>query len=158
MIFNSRVGVSASEGPRLASNRAFGLRGERFLGLGIQQMDKKRLEVLKKQLEQRRDDLRSTMTKNAQDGREASEESSQDIADRATSSYTKEFLFTQSANDRNLLQMVEGALVRISEGTYGDCVSCGNEINPKRLEAVPWARHCIGCQEKLEKGELEAAR
>lgn len=121
-------------------------------------MDKKRLEVLKKQLEQRRDDLRSTMTKNAQDGREASEESSQDIADRATSSYTKEFLFTQSANDRNLLQMVEGALVRISEGTYGDCVSCGNEINPKRLEAVPWARHCIGCQEKLEKGELEAAR
>ena len=121
-------------------------------------MDKKRVEVFKKQLEQRRDDLRTTMSKNAQDGREAGEESAQDIADRATSSYTKEFLFTQSANDRNLLQMVEGALVRMNEGTYGECISCGNEINSKRLEAVPWTRHCIACQEKLEKGELEAAR
>jgi len=119
--------------------------------------DKKKHETLKKHLEQRRDDLRATMAKNAADGREVGEETSQDIADRATSSYTKEFLFTQSANDRNLLQMVEGALVRMNEGTYGECISCGNEINPKRLEAVPWTRHCIACQEKLEKGELEAA-
>ena len=121
-------------------------------------MDKKKIETIKRELEQRRQDLHTTMTKNAQDGRAAGEESAQDIADRATSSYTKEFLFTQSANDRHLLQMVEGALVRINEGTYGECISCGNEINPKRLEAVPWARHCIACQEKLEKGELEAAR
>jgi DnaK suppressor protein len=121
-------------------------------------MDKKKIETLKKQLEQRRDDLRSAMAKNAQDGREVTEDSAQDIADRATNSYTKEFLFTQNANDRNLLQMVEGALVRINEGTYGECISCGNEINAKRLEAVPWARHCIACQEKLEKGELEPAR
>ncbi len=120
-------------------------------------MDKKKLEVLRTQLEQRRDSLRNAMSKNAQDGREAGEEMAQDIADRATSSYNKEFLFTQSNNDRQLLQMVEGALVRISEGVYGECVSCGNEINSKRLEAVPWARHCIACQEKLENGELEAA-
>lgn len=124
----------------------------------VRTMDKKTLETFKKKLEQRRDDLRATMAKNAQDGRDASEDTANDIADRATNSYTKEFLFTQSANDRNLLQMVEGALVRINEGTFGDCVSCGNEINSRRLEAVPWARHCIACQEKLEKGELEAAR
>jgi DnaK suppressor protein len=36
-------------------------------------------------------------------------------------------------------------------------VNCGNEINPKRLEAVPWTRYCIACQEKLEKGLLEEA-
>jgi RNA polymerase-binding transcription factor len=121
-------------------------------------MDKKKFDTQRKQLEQRRDGLRAMMAKNAQDGREVNEESAQDIADRASSSYTKEFLFTQSANDRNLLQMVEGALIRINEGTYGECVSCGNEINAKRLEAVPWARHCIACQEKQEKGELEATR
>jgi DnaK suppressor protein len=121
-------------------------------------MDKKKLDTIKEQLEKRREDLRATMVKTAQDGREANEDDAQDIADRATNSYTKEFLFTQSANDRNLLQMVEGALIRISEGTYGECVSCGNEINARRLEAVPWARHCIACQEKIEKGELEAAR
>lgn len=121
-------------------------------------MDKKKLDTIKQQLERRREDLRNTMAKNAQDGREANEDAAQDIADRATNSYTKEFLFTQTANDRNLLHMVEGALVRINEGTYGECVSCGNDINPRRLEAVPWARHCIACQEKIEKGELEAAR
>jgi DnaK suppressor protein len=30
-------------------------------------------------------------------------------------------------------------------------------VNTKRLEAVPWARYCIDCQEKMEKGQLEEA-
>lgn len=157
MIFNSRLRMERFREGKRSFGRIASYPGQRTPQLGTK-MEKKRLDTIKKQLEQRREDLRATMTKNAQDGREANEESAQDIADRATNSYTKEFLFTQSANDRNLLQMVEGALVRINEGTYGECVSCGNEINPRRLEAVPWARHCIACQEKLEKGELEAAR
>jgi len=43
------------------------------------------------------------------------------------------------------------------KGSFGECISCGKEINAKRLEAVPWTRHCIECQEKLEKGQLEEA-
>ncbi|HEX3323152.1 MAG TPA: TraR/DksA family transcriptional regulator [Terriglobales bacterium] len=120
-------------------------------------MDKKKLEAFKKRLETRQQELRRTVVRNEQDGRTADEDSAQDIADRAASSYTKEFLFSQSNNDRQLLQMVEAALSRIREGTFGECVSCGKEINTKRLEAVPWTRHCIECQEKLEKGELETA-
>ena len=76
-------------------------------------------------------------------------------ADRAASSYTKEFLFHQSNNERQLLQAVEGALARIRQGSFGECVNCGEEINAKRLEAVPWTRYCIDCQEKLEQGLLE---
>jgi DnaK suppressor protein len=53
--------------------------------------------------------------------------------------------------------MVENALSRIREGTFGECISCGKDINAKRLEAVPWTRHCIECQEKLEQGILEEA-
>jgi DnaK suppressor protein len=120
-------------------------------------MDKKKLETFKKKLETRQQELRRTVVRNEQDGRTADEDSAQDIADRAANSYTKEFLFSQSNNDRQLLQMVDGALGRIREGTFGECVSCGKEINAKRLEAVPWTRHCIECQEKLEKGELEQA-
>ena len=120
-------------------------------------MDKKKLEAFKKKLETRQQELRRTVVRNEQDGRTADEDSAQDIADRAANSYTKEFLFSQSNNDRQLLQMVDGALGRIREGTFGECVSCGKEINAKRLEAVPWTRHCIECQEKLEKGELEQA-
>src|SRR5712692_10528128 len=122
-----------------------------------QAMDKKKLEQFKKRLEERQQDLRRTVTRTEQDGRAADLDSAQDIADRAASSYNKEFLFHQSNNDRQLLQMVEGALSRIREGVFGQCISCGAEINAKRLEAVPWTRYCIECQEKLEKGQLEQA-
>src|SRR5258707_15731144 len=119
-------------------------------------MDKKKLETFKKRLETRQQDLRRTVSRTQADGRSADEDTAQDIADRAASSYTKEFLFSQSNNDRQLLQMVETALQRIREGEFGECVNCGNEINAKRLEAVPWTRYCIECQEKLEKGQLES--
>jgi len=118
-------------------------------------MDKKKLDTFKKRLETRQLELRRTVTRTQADGRTADEDTAQDIADRASSSYTKEFLFSQSNNERQLLQMVEGALARIREGSFGECISCGREINPKRLEAVPWTRHCIECQEKLEQGILE---
>jgi RNA polymerase-binding transcription factor len=118
-------------------------------------MDKKKLDVFKKRLEDRQRELRQNVSRTAQDGREADLETAQDVADRAANSYTKEFLFSQSNSERQILQMVEGALVSIREGSFGECISCGEEINPKRLEAVPWTRHCIACQEKLEQGLLE---
>ena len=121
-------------------------------------MDKKKLDTFKKRLEERQQALRRTVSRTEEDGRTADQDTAQDIADRAASSYTKEFLFSQSNNDRQLLQMVEVALQRIREGTFGECLACGNEINPKRLEAVPWTRHCIECQEKVEQGQLEEAK
>jgi DnaK suppressor protein len=121
-------------------------------------MDKKKLDYFRKRLESRQSELRRMVSRTEQDGRTVDEDSAQDIADRAASSYNKEFLFSQSNNDRQLLAMVEGALERIRQGSFGECISCGKEINSKRLEAVPWTRHCIECQEKLEKGMLEEAQ
>ncbi len=118
-------------------------------------MEKKRVEHFKKLLESRQQELRRQVSNRQQDGRSQPEDIAQDIADRAASSYNKEFLFTQSTTERQLLGMVESALGRIREGTFGECISCGREINARRLEAVPWARYCIECQEKLEKGQLE---
>lgn len=120
-------------------------------------MDKKKLDAFKKRLETRQQELRRIVNRTQADGRSADEESTQDIADRAASSYNKEFLFSQSNNERQLLQMVEKALLRIRQGSFGECIHCGKEINAKRLEAVPWTRHCIDCQEKLENGMLEEA-
>jgi DnaK suppressor protein len=118
-------------------------------------MEKKKLEYFRKRLETRQQELRRTVSRTEQDGRTVDEDSAQDVADRAASSYTKEFLFSQSNNDRQILAMVENALSRIREGSFGECIACGTEINAKRLEAVPWTRHCIECQEKLEQGLLE---
>jgi DnaK suppressor protein len=119
-------------------------------------MDKQKLDHYRKLLEARRINLRASVARTEEDGRAAQvTDSAQDIADRASSSYQKEFLFARSNNDRQFLQMVEHALSNIAEGSYGECENCGNDINERRLEAVPWARHCISCQEKLERGELE---
>jgi len=120
-------------------------------------MDKKKLDSFKKKLEERLQALRKAVSRIEEDGRIADQGVAQDVADRAADSYTKEFLFSQSNTDRVLLDMVDRALKRIRDGTFGECVSCGNEINPKRLEAVPWALYCIACQEKKEKGLLEEA-
>ena len=117
-------------------------------------MEKKRLELYKKQLLERRKQLQETVSRTEQDGREADEEAAQDIADKATNSYTKEFLFKKSNDDRFILQLVQEALERMEGGSYGSCVACGGEMQQKRLDAVPWARHCIECQEKQEQGAL----
>ena len=118
-------------------------------------MEKKKLDYFRKRLETRQQELRRTVTRTEQDGRTVDEDSAQDVADRAASSYTKEFLFSQSNNERQILAMVEGAISRIREGSFGECISCGREIKSKRLEAVPWTQHCIECQEKREQGLLE---
>ena len=117
-------------------------------------MDKKQIEHYKKRLLERKLQLLDTVSKTEQDGRVADEEAAQDIADKATNSYTKEFLFKKSNDDRFILQLVQEALDRLENGGFGRCVACGGEVQQKRLEAVPWARHCIACQEKQEQGSL----
>ena len=54
---------------------------------------------------------------------------------------------------RNLertLQQVEEALSRFDNGEYGVCKSCGNSIDPARLQALPHATRCLNCQRRVE--------
>ena len=117
-------------------------------------MDKRRLELYKKRLLERQEQLVEIVSKTEQDGRQTDEEPAQDLADKASNSYTKEFLFKKSNDDRFILLLIEEALQRMNDGAFGVCVECGGEMQPKRLEAVPWARHCIECQEKQDQGLL----
>jgi DnaK suppressor protein len=50
------------------------------------------------------------------------------------------------------LQAVEAALARLNDGTYGTCARCGRPIATERLEALPWAAHCIDCQQLVDRG------
>jgi DnaK suppressor protein len=49
-------------------------------------------------------------------------------------------------NEQDLLAQVNAALQRIEQGTYGICDNCGQPINEKRLEALPWAALCLNCE------------
>lgn len=55
-------------------------------------------------------------------------------------------------NAQRLLHDVEAALARLDAGTYGKCVRCGRDINPRRLDALPAASYCLDCQEAVERG------
>lgn len=117
-------------------------------------MDKKRLDYYKKKLTTRREELLKAIARTEQEGREADEDPTVDLADKAANSYTKEFLFGQTHNDRSLLQLVDEALTRIRGGNFGLCIQCQEELQQKRLEAVPWTRYCLPCQQKQEQGLL----
>jgi DnaK suppressor protein len=117
-------------------------------------MDQKKLKLFKERLERRKQEILLAYNRNKGYGKEADAEGSQDIADKAANSYTKEFLFSLSSSEREMLQDVDAALNRIDDRSFGYCVVCEEEMDKKRLEAVPWAKRCIDCQEKQELGLL----
>ena len=121
---------------------------------GTPVMDKKRLDYYKKKLVTRREELMKTIARTEEEGRQADDDQTVDLADKAANSYTKEFLFGMTNTDRTILNMIDEALKRIKANEYGLCANCQEEMQQKRLEAVPWAKHCISCQEKMEQGLL----
>jgi RNA polymerase-binding transcription factor len=121
---------------------------------GIPVMDKKRLDYYKKKLVARREELMRTIARTEEEGRQADDDQTVDLADKAANSYTKEFLFGMTNTDRTILNMIDEALKRIKANEYGLCANCQEEMQQKRLEAVPWAKHCVTCQEKAEQGLL----
>jgi DnaK suppressor protein len=119
-------------------------------------MDKRKAKTYREKLLERREALVGQVQAAEAYSRERDAEATQDPADMAANAYTKELLMSMSTNDRQLLESIDGALYRIEEGDYGFCDSCGEAIQEKRLEALPWAHHCVRCQELNERGLLVA--
>ena len=117
-------------------------------------MRKTEAKKFKDQLVTRHKELTTEFVRNRSKGLNRSADGIEDYVDYAVSSYTKEFLLSLSDLERKQLHLIEDALNRLSGGNYGMCQACGKDVSKKRLEAVPWARHCIECQELEEQGLL----
>lgn len=117
-------------------------------------MDQKTIKGFKERLLLRKDEMVRAYGRSKAYGMAADEEGAQDLADKAANSYTKEFLFSLSNIERDLLQGIDEALHRLEGEGYGTCAVCEGEVERKRLEAVPWATRCLSCQEKQEQGLL----
>ena len=72
------------------------------------------------------------------------------LADEASDVVSRDLNLALRSNSQDLLAQVESALGRLDDGTYGVCARCGNEINPERLDALPYATYCIKCQSEIE--------
>ena len=117
-------------------------------------MDKRKAKTYRDRLLTRRVGLVGQVQAAEAYSRERDAEATQDPADMAANAYTKELMMSMSTNDRQLLESINAALDRIDDGEYGKCMHCEDPIQEKRLEAVPWARHCLRCADLNERGLL----
>jgi len=103
-----------------------------------------------KLLEMRRQILRE-VSADLEEGRETHKGEGMDTYDLASEERDREISFILSDRGREKLQAIQEALDRIEEGTYGICESCEGEIAEGRLEALPFTRLCVTCQQERER-------
>ena len=73
------------------------------------------------------------------------------IADMATDNFDREFNLGLASNEQKSLNLIDAALRKMEDGSYGICENCPKPIPKKRLTAMPHAPLCIKCQEIEEK-------
>ena len=72
-----------------------------------------------------------------------------DDGDLSQKSHEEWIFLNRNTIEKKLLDEVMAALRRIEQGAYGTCVECEEPISAKRLDAVPWAKYCVICQEAI---------
>jgi DnaK suppressor protein len=115
-------------------------------------MKSSEIKRFKRYLEIHREEALRSLTHLEDETRSLDSGYPQDVADVCISGLSKESLFQRASERRRFLQIIEAALARVQQGTYGVCACCGDEIHVRRLEAVPWSRYCLKCQTASERG------
>src|SRR5579863_7881658 len=108
-------------------------------------------EHFKKRLLDKEQELIEGTARLEDEARDSGEAEVRDTTDDATSSQGTSEALEEDVLLSQTLTLVQDALRRIEEGTYGKCIVCGRQIEAARLEAVPWAVYCLEDQEKQDK-------
>ncbi|MBN2483290.1 MAG: TraR/DksA C4-type zinc finger protein [Candidatus Omnitrophica bacterium] len=119
---------------------------------------KKDLDIYKEKLLNLRDEMYAQIKDLSEDTlMKSQKEMSGDIsgygihmADVASDNYERDFNLGLVSSERKILREIDDALKRVEEKDYGACLECGCEITKRRLNAIPYARHCKQCQEEIE--------
>ena len=109
----------------------------------------KKLQQFKETLEGRILECERVLA-NAEQETRANSARQADSVDQAAAEYERQTLAHKADVARQTIRRLSDALKRMSAGNFGECAQCGGEIEMKRLEAVPWARYCLKCQEARE--------
>lgn len=119
-------------------------------------MNSKKLERYKKVLLDKRLDLLAEHNRRVGEEAGLDRSDAMDSVDQADSSYNADYNLTLREKIIRQIREVDEALARISQGSYGVCDNCGDEIPEGRLKVRPNARYCAACKEDLErKGEIK---
>src|SRR5579883_3311411 len=115
-------------------------------------MNKTELEKYKTLLEAKQAEL----SKGLRNREDIAIEKTPDALDEVQLAGERELAIRNLDRESNLLRHVRAALGRVADGSYGICMHCEEEIKPKRLDAVPWTKYCIRCQEAADRHEFES--
>ena len=113
-------------------------------------MERRNIEELRQRLEFQRHESLRILRRLEYQTKSLEVDSTGDTADRCLTSISKECLIEQNSQRRTILRLIEAALQRIVDGSFGVCIACGDDIQDKRLSALPWTQFCLRCQEELE--------
>lgn len=112
---------------------------------------KESMDSMRQVLIKRRDALRKALAGDLSLLKELREQTSGDVVDFALDSVQDEINSQLAEVESRELANIEVALEKMREGTYGKCEGCNGAIPAIRLQALPYASYCIGCQQELEK-------
>jgi DnaK suppressor protein len=113
-------------------------------------MEQADVERLRQKLEFQRHETRQFLRRLEKEAQSLGAAATHDNADRYVISVSKESLFEKSSQRRTVLRLIERALKRIADGSFGKCVGCGDQIQDQRLQALPWTQLCLRCQGERE--------
>jgi DnaK suppressor protein len=113
-------------------------------------MDSKKIKQMRRRLTDEYENLVKSINRNRTATEETRLEKTEDESDLATISHERELLHNLNESDFARLRLIQEAVKSIDRDNYGECGRCGEDINEKRLDAVPWATMCIRCQEAIE--------
>lgn len=118
-------------------------------------LNKKQVATLRDRLYEEKQRILDLYNQDLRAGQQTGDYGTEDLVDQANAAWNREFNFALSDGERKQLLLIDAALQRMEEGTYGFCLHSGEPIAFQRLHAVPWARYTVDVQEKIEKGILE---
>jgi DnaK suppressor protein len=75
-----------------------------------------------------------------------------DMAELGTGNSDQELTLGRLGSDKEAIDQIEAAIGRIEDGSYGQCEKCNGKIPKSRLEAIPYAAHCVRCASQQEEG------
>ena len=117
-------------------------------------MNKRDKGRYQKQLLAKRDELLHRVREARTSEKEGSGKEAPDLGDRALSTVIRDLSYQLTAGERDIVRRIDAALDRMEADEFGVCVECNAKVLKGRLDAVPWARHCINCQELQDRGEI----
>lgn len=116
-----------------------------------QKLRKTDVKRLREKLELQRAETKQLLHRTEEEQKGLAGERPPELGDFCTESAAREYLFERVSQQRRLLNRIERSLERIHSGTFGECITCGEEIPRKRLNAMPWTEYCLPCQDERER-------